>query len=97
MLAGVTLVHPTNSFRMDGFIALLVGQKVPHHRPHDPPPLEREFWKQHWRQLAEEAGQGMTSEEALNALRTPGLAWGSRFMSRSADYRLNSRGLGINS
>lgn len=76
VLAGVTLVHPSNSFRMDGFLALLVGQKVPYHKPYDPPAAERDFWRRHCQTLAAEAQKGMNSEEALQAIRTPGLNWG---------------------
>ncbi|HRI16555.1 MAG TPA: FAD-dependent oxidoreductase [Verrucomicrobiota bacterium] len=76
VVAGIALVHPSNSFRMDGFIALLVGQQVPHLRPYDAPPAEREFWRKRRQQLAAEAQQGMTSEEAIAALRRPGVQWG---------------------
>ena len=77
MLAGVLLVHPSNSFRMDGFLALLVGQNVPYRRKHEPSARELEFWKKYRQQLAVEARAGMSSEEALHALREPGLQWNS--------------------
>lgn len=76
VVAGITLVHASNSFRMDGYLALLVGQQVPHQKPYDAPPVEREFWRRHRSQLASEARAGMTVEQALHALRTPGLKWG---------------------
>jgi tryptophan halogenase len=77
VVAGVALVHPSNSFKMDGFLALLVGQQVPYDKVYEIPPAEREFWKQRRARLAMEARtQGMTSEEAIKALRTPGLKWG---------------------
>jgi tryptophan halogenase len=76
VVAGISLVHPSNAFRLDGFLALLVGQGVPHQKPHHPPAAEREYWRQRRQRLAEEARtQGMTSEEALAALRRPGLQW----------------------
>ena len=74
-LAGVALVHPSNSFRIDGHLALLAGQKVPHDKPYDPPPAERDFWRQHCQNLAAEARRGMSSEEVLKAIRSPGLNW----------------------
>ncbi len=78
VVAGTTLVHPANSFKMDGFLALLVGQQVPHQKMYDAPPAEREFWRERRAKLAQEAlTQGMTSEEALAALRRPGLKWGA--------------------
>ena len=75
VLAGVALVHPSNSFRMDGYLALLAGQKVPHNRPYHPPPTERNFWRQHCRNLAAEAQRGLDVKEALQAIRSPGLKW----------------------
>lgn len=75
VLAGAILVHPSNSFRLDGFLALLVGQNVPHQKPYDPPPREREIWRQHCQTLAAEAARGMDVKEALRAIRAPGLQW----------------------
>ena len=75
VLAGVTLVHPSNSFRMDGFLALLVGQDVPHNKRYEPPPAERSFWHQHCQNLAAEARRAMGVNEALRAIRSPGLKW----------------------
>ena len=75
VLAGIALVHPSNSFRMDGYLALLVGQDVPYQKRYDAPPLERAFWTKRCQALAEEAKRGMDVGEALRAIRTPGLAW----------------------
>ncbi|HEV8541577.1 MAG TPA: tryptophan 7-halogenase [Verrucomicrobiae bacterium] len=71
VLAGVTLVHPSNSFKMDGFLALLVGQNVPHHKPYDPSPDEKAFWRQHCLRLQDEARRGMDVKETLAAIRSP--------------------------
>jgi tryptophan halogenase len=75
VLAGAVLVHSSNSFRMDGFLAHLVGQRVPYKKMHEPTAAEQKFLLQYRAQLAAEARQGMSSEEALHALRTPGLQW----------------------
>lgn len=75
VLAGVTLVHESNSFRMDGFLAILVGQKVPFKKMWSPPPAETEFWHKYRQQCAAEAHRAMTSEEAIAALRAPGVKW----------------------
>jgi tryptophan halogenase len=75
VLAGITLVHPSNSFRMDGYLALLVGQNVPHNKPYDAPSAERNFWLQHCQKLAIEARAGMDVKDALQAIRSPGLKW----------------------
>jgi tryptophan halogenase len=75
VLAGNVLVHSSNSFRMDGFLALLVGQRVPYQRVNEPSPMEQKFWLTYRQGLVAEAQRAMSSEEALHALRTPGLKW----------------------
>jgi len=75
-LASAALVHPSNSFRLDAYLALLLGQRVPHEKPFTPPPNERAFWQQRCRDLAAEAHKGMDVAEALKAVRSPGLKWG---------------------
>jgi tryptophan halogenase len=75
VLAGAALIHSSNSFRMDGFLALLVGQKVPYKKIYEPSAVEQKFWLQYRQELVVEARRGMSSEEALHALRTPGLQW----------------------
>lgn len=71
-LAGVVLVHESNSFRMDGYLALLVGQRVPHKKPWTPTASEQEFWTKFRAHQVEEARKGMTSEEAIAAIRRAG-------------------------
>ena len=61
---------------MDGFMALLVGQNVPYEKVHHATPAEHEFWRKYREQLAAQARLGMTSEQALHAIRAPGLEWG---------------------
>lgn len=75
VLAGVTLVHPSNSFRMDGYLAMLVGQRVAHNRPYSPPAAEKQLWRQYCEKLAAEARTGMDVKEALAAIRSPRAAW----------------------
>jgi tryptophan halogenase len=76
VLAGTALVHSSNSFRMDGFMAILVGQNVPYEKVHQPTPAEQNYWQKYREELAAQARAGMTSEQALHAIRTPGLEWG---------------------
>lgn len=76
VVAGAALVHSSNSFGMDGYLAMLVGQAVPHGKPYLTPPNEAEFWRKRAEGLAAEARGGMGVVEALNALRQPGLKWG---------------------
>lgn len=73
VLAGAALVHPSNSFKMDGYMALLVGQNVPHNKPYNAPATEREAWRKHCQALAADARKGMGVKEALDAIRAPGV------------------------
>jgi tryptophan halogenase len=75
VLADVALVHPSNSFRLDGFLAMLVGQNVPHQKPYTPPAAEHNFLHQHRQRLAAEARNGMDVKQALQAIRSPNLKW----------------------
>jgi tryptophan halogenase len=76
VVAAISLVHPSNSFKLDGFLALLLGQCVPHSRPHRPSAAEREFWRQRREALRRDAcSMGMTAEEVIAVLRRPGLKW----------------------
>ena len=75
VLAGASLVHPSNSFRMDGYLTLLVGQNVPHQKHYEPTTAERDFWQRYCRALAVDAGRGMDVKDALQAIRKPGLKW----------------------
>ncbi|HEX2751310.1 MAG TPA: tryptophan 7-halogenase [Verrucomicrobiales bacterium] len=75
VVAGVTLIHESNAFRMDGFLALLTGQNVPHQKAWTLPPAEQEFWSKYYLQLAGESKRAMTSEEVFTILRDPALKW----------------------
>ena len=76
VVAGTALVHPSNSFGIDGYMAMLVGQAVPHAKPWSAPASERKFWVDRCRRLATEAQQGLTVAESLKAIRSPQLKWG---------------------
>lgn len=75
-LPGNILVDSYNSFGIDGYLAMLVGQNVPHQRPHSPTAAEKKFLKTYRDGLAMEAqSHGMTVQEALNAIRDPKAVW----------------------
>jgi len=66
-----------NSFGLEGYYALLVGQQVPHRRPHAATRLEETAWSNQAAALAQQAAKAMTVPEALAALRDPRARWGS--------------------
>jgi len=69
VIAGPQLLHPTNSFGMDGYLALLVGQGVPHGKPYAAPEKERRAWEDKCRLWVSEAGRALTVRQCLEALR----------------------------
>jgi tryptophan halogenase len=71
LLTGI-LLHPTNSFGLEGYLALLVGQKVPHQKPYYPSPVEQKAWRDRCAGYARQAEQAMNVRECLDALRRAG-------------------------
>jgi tryptophan halogenase len=76
VVAGAQLLHPSNSFGMDGYLALLVGQDVPHGKPFAPPSGEAKLWRDRCATWAHEARRGLDVKQCLDAIRKPGMKWG---------------------
>lgn len=75
-VAGGILLKASNSFGMDGYLALLVGQKVPHKRMYEPGVNERTIWSNRISQHEALATYGLTVRECLDAIRQPSWKWG---------------------
>ena len=75
-VAGAQLLHPSNYFEMDGYLALLVGQKVPHGKPFTPPPNEAKIWRDRCMTWSHEAQRALSVKQCLEAIRQPGMKWG---------------------
>jgi tryptophan halogenase len=75
VVAGAQLLHPSNSFGMDGYLALLVGQDVPHAKPFTPPPNEAKIWRDRCLTWSHEAQRGLNVKQCLEAIRKPGMKW----------------------
>lgn len=71
LLAGI-LLHPTNSFGLDGYLALLVGQAVPHEKQYHPSPAEQKAWRERLADFDAQAQQSLSVKECLQALRRAG-------------------------
>jgi tryptophan halogenase len=71
LLTGI-LLHPTNSFGLEGYLALLVGQKVPHEKPYHASPAEQKAWRDRCANLGKQAEHAMSVRECLEALRRAG-------------------------
>jgi tryptophan halogenase len=76
VVAGAQLLHPSNSFGMDGYLALLVGQDVPHARPYSPTPTEAKTWRERCLTWGHEARRGLDVKQCLQAIRRPGVKFG---------------------
>ncbi|MES2920801.1 MAG: FAD-dependent oxidoreductase [Verrucomicrobiota bacterium] len=73
-VATEVLLKPTNSFGIDGYQAMLVGQRVPHGKRYTPPHADLKHW-QHYRQaVAKDAKNGLDVRECLDFLRQCGVA-----------------------
>ncbi len=75
VVAGSQLLHASNSFGMDGYLAMLVGQSVPHAKPFRPPPKELETWRARCYSWATEARRALDVKQCLEAIRRPGMKW----------------------
>ena len=78
-LFGSTLVDPADQFKYDGYLAMLVGQNVPHQSTFVPSPAERETWQKIQLANRAKAKQGYTVAEALAIIRRPDWQWDQNF------------------
>ena len=76
VVAGAQLLHPSNSFGMDGYLTLLVGQGVPHGKPYTPTPAEQKIWRDRCLTWGHEAQRALDVKQSLAAIRKPGMKWG---------------------
>jgi tryptophan 7-halogenase len=63
-------VAPTSTFGLEGFLALMAGQRVPVAHPYVVPSAERETWRQHLTAFGEQARHGMGVRECLAAVKS---------------------------
>ncbi|MHA3772401.1 FAD-dependent oxidoreductase [Verrucomicrobiota bacterium sgz303538] len=78
---GPTAIHEmvslrsTSIFGMEGYLAMLVGQKVPYRPRHQLSAVEWERWQRHRAQCALIAQHGYSVNEALARIRQPDWQW----------------------
>ncbi|MDB6172138.1 MAG: tryptophan-5-halogenase [Chthoniobacteraceae bacterium] len=75
VLGAPVLLRPTNSFGMEGYLAILCGQQLPHGRPHQPLPAETDSWKKRNKALVLDAQRAFSVQAALQTLRSPAWKW----------------------
>ena len=72
VVAGAQLLEASNSFGMDGYLALLVGQDVAHGKRYSPPEAESRIWRDKCRLWGAEAARGLDVRQCLAAIRGTG-------------------------
>ena len=75
VVAGAQLLHSSNSFGMDGYLAMLIGQDVPHAKPFTPSAAEARLWNDRCNTWALEARRALDVKQCLDAMRKPGMKW----------------------
>ena len=73
VVAGSQLLHSSNSFGMDGYLAMLIGQAVPHDKPFTPSPQEAKQWRDRCNNWELEARRGLDVKQCLQAIRRSGV------------------------
>jgi tryptophan halogenase len=62
-------------FGLEGYLVMLIGNRVPYRARHTPTAAERERWQIHCAQLRATARTGMDVREALACIRHPAWRW----------------------
>jgi tryptophan halogenase len=65
-------LHAANSFGMDGYLALLLGQNVPHGKRYVPTAREADSWRTRSVNWMSDAKRGMDVRQSLDSLRKRG-------------------------
>ena len=77
VVAEEMLIDPFDQFRLTGYYALLLGQRVPHDAPHQPTAAERAAWADRAARMDQVVQSGLGVADALSAVRSPGWRWES--------------------
>jgi tryptophan halogenase len=74
-LAKSVLFNQNNPYGLEGYLAMLVGQKVPHAKPHQPSPAELKRWREHLKDVETAAKRAFGAPQALEVIRRPAWNW----------------------
>lgn len=69
------LRSPENNFGIEGYLVMLVGNRVPYTGRHIPTEAERRAWENHRARFIAKAQTGLNVKEALECTRHPGWRW----------------------
>jgi tryptophan halogenase len=76
VVAGAQLLHASNSFGMDGYLAMLLGQGVAHGKRYEVPAREQKLWGDRCTAWEAEARRGLDVRQCLAAMRQSGVKLG---------------------
>lgn len=74
-----TLLDRFDVFKLDGYLTLLLGQRVPHARPYVPTAAEKDTWRKIQTLYRRDAATAFTCEEALKFVHSPDWQWNKDF------------------
>ena len=66
---------PLDPFGWEGYLVMLVGQKVPFETQYQPGDQEQKVWNQYMTSLAQRAQNSLTMRQATEMIRSPQWAW----------------------
>jgi tryptophan halogenase len=69
------LPRTENDFGVEGYLVMLVGNRVPYLAKHVPSETERQIWEGHRAQFDAIAQTGLDVRETLAFIRHPGWQW----------------------
>ena len=72
-VAESVMFDPNNSFGLEGYLAMLIGQGVPHAKPYSPSAAEAKLWNDRCNTWALEARRALDVKQSLEALRKHGM------------------------
>ena len=86
VLWGRTAMGPDDPFTWEGYLVMLVGQKVPFDREFSPNAQELAAWTSYQAQLNQLAVNGLTMREGLDMIRSDNWTWRPDFYQRAARW-----------
>jgi tryptophan halogenase len=69
------LPRTENDFGLEGYLVMMVGNRVPYRAQHTPSAAEKQTWERHRAEANAIAQQGLTVEETLAYIRHPAWRW----------------------
>lgn len=77
---------PADPFGWEGYLVMLVGQKVPHQNQWQPSAEEKKKWSNFSQNLAKRASQGLTIAESTKIIRSDQWSWKKDFYAQAVRW-----------